>query len=64
MRQDTEGNERVAASLSGQLIVAVRYFLLSVEDGQEPYEWDFGAWHEPTMGVELVTGDGGRFSAV
>jgi hypothetical protein len=63
MRQKTGENERVAALLSGQRITTVRYFLLSFDDGQ-PEEWDFGVWHQPTMGVELVTENGDTFSAI
>ena len=62
-RPDGE-NERVAAVLSGQRIGAVRYFLLPVGDGPELEEWDFGVWHQPTMGVELVTRSGEVFSAM
>ena len=62
-RPDGE-NERVAAALSGQLIRAVRYFLLSVDDGPELQAWDFGVWHQPTMGVELIMRSRDVFSAI
>lgn len=32
--------------------------------GYDIEEWDFGTWHQPTMGVELFTDDGASFSAV
>lgn len=63
-RLDTGENERVAAVLSGQRIGIVRYFLLPVDDGPELEEWNFGVWHQPTMGVELVTQTGSVFSAI
>jgi hypothetical protein len=59
-------NEQAAAMLSGQVIGCVRYFPLPVYDGDDtptPGDWDFGVWHEPAMGVELVTGSGQVFSA-
>ncbi|WP_028803757.1 hypothetical protein [Streptomyces sp. 142MFCol3.1] len=56
---------RLVAGLRGRTIVAVDYFVLMVGDeGTDPDEWDYGAWHEPTMGVELTTDDGGTYSAV
>jgi hypothetical protein len=63
-RQTTEQNERTAAQLTGQLIESVRYFLLWVSDDQAPWQWDFGVWHQPTMGVELVTERGDTFSLI
>ncbi|WP_267254291.1 hypothetical protein [Catenulispora rubra] len=40
------------------MIVAVDYFvLMGGEEGTDPDEWDYGAWHEPTMGVELAMDD-------
>ncbi|GLY86030.1 hypothetical protein [Actinoallomurus iriomotensis] len=57
--------ERLVAGLRGRTIVGVDYFVLVVGDkGTEPDEWDYGAWHEPTMGVELTMDDGGAYSAV
>jgi hypothetical protein len=58
----TAENERVAAQLTGQRIAAVWYFLQSDEDDLE--SWDFGAWHQPTMGVQVATEEGGSFSAM
>lgn len=34
------------------------------EEGNAPDEWDYGAWQEPTMGVELIADDGDTHSAV
>lgn len=59
-RQD---NEQAAAHLSGQVLVRVRYFLLTLDDEGHLWDWDFGAWHQPTMGVELTTEHGDTFSA-
>jgi hypothetical protein len=42
----------------------VYYLLTGGDDGLEVEEWDFGPWHQPTMGVELLTDDGTRSSAV
>jgi hypothetical protein len=56
--------ECLVASLTGQTIEAVDYcVLMAGADGMEPDDWDYGTWHEPTMGVELVTG-GGVYSAI
>lgn len=61
----SDSYERLVASLRGRTIVAVDYFVLMVgDDGTDPDEWDYGAWHEPTMGVELIMDDGGTYSAV
>lgn len=56
-------NRHTAASLSGQVITGVRYFPLTIPGTELPAGWDFGVWHQPTMGVELVTGTGQVFSA-
>jgi hypothetical protein len=57
--------ERTAARLRGRRIRRVIYHpLMGGEDGCEVEDWDFGPWHQPTMGVELFTDDGGCFSAV
>jgi hypothetical protein len=62
---NADSYERLVADLRGRTIVAVDYFVLTTgEDGTEPEDWDYGAWHEPTMGVELTTVDGGVYSAV
>jgi len=62
--QTTAENKRVAARLTGDRIAAVWYFLLSAGDDREPPEWDFGVWHQPTMGVQVSTEQGGVFSAM
>ncbi|HEY3715563.1 MAG TPA: hypothetical protein VGL39_13640 [Jatrophihabitantaceae bacterium] len=59
----TRENERVAARLSEQQLVGVKYFLLTLNDDAELWDWDFGAWHQPTMGVEFATEQGEVFSA-
>ncbi|MFD1543765.1 hypothetical protein [Nonomuraea guangzhouensis] len=57
--------ERTAATLRGRRIRKVVYYpLTGGEDGCDVVEWDFGTWHQPTMGVELFTDDGACFSAV
>ncbi|MFC4111572.1 hypothetical protein [Nonomuraea zeae] len=57
--------ERTAAMLRGGRIHRVVYYpLMGGEDGCEAEEWDFGTWHQPTMGVELSTDEGACFSAV
>lgn len=57
--------ERTAAMLRGRRIHRVVYYpLMGGEDGRDVEEWDFGTWHQPTMGVELFTDDGACFSAV
>ncbi|WP_433513941.1 hypothetical protein ACQP2T_62080 [Nonomuraea sp. CA-143628] len=57
--------ERTAAMLRGRRIRRVVYYpLMGGEDGCDVEEWDFGTWHQPTMGVELSTDDGACFSAV
>lgn len=57
--------ERTAAMLRGRRIHRVVYYpLMGGEDGCDVEEWDFGTWHQPTMGVELSTDDGACFSAV
>jgi hypothetical protein len=57
------GNEHGAAGLRGQVIAEVRYFPLTDPGTGLPADWDFGVWHQPTMGVELVTETGQVFSA-
>lgn len=57
--------ERTAAKLRGRRIRRVVYYpLTSGEDGCTVEDWDFGPWHQPTMGLELFTDDGASFSAV
>ncbi|MEV4640460.1 hypothetical protein AB0J80_24260 [Actinoplanes sp. NPDC049548] len=53
--------DAVAGSLNGRRIERIAYYGL-VSDSAE--EWDFGTWHWPIMGVELVTDDGASYSAV
>jgi hypothetical protein len=56
---------RTLALLRGQRITAVTYYLSTYEhDEIVVEEWDFGPWHQPTMGVELRTGTGAQFAAV
>lgn len=60
-----EKYERTTALLRGRRIRRVVYYpLTGGEDGHDVDDWDFGPWHQPTMGVELFTDDGARFSAV
>lgn len=40
------------------------YPLTTGDDGRLAEEWDFGDWHEPTMGVELTFRNGDRYSAI
>ncbi|MEV4217254.1 hypothetical protein [Nonomuraea sp. NPDC049725] len=57
--------ERTAAMLRGRRIQRVVYYpLMGGDDGCDVEEWDFGTWHQPTMGVELFTDCGACFSAV
>ncbi|MFD3455424.1 hypothetical protein ACFWVC_25030 [Streptomyces sp. NPDC058691] len=57
--------ERSVESLRGARLVEVTYYPLSCgDDGTEVEEWDFGVWHEPTMGVGLLAENGTRYSAV
>ncbi|GLW98259.1 hypothetical protein [Microtetraspora sp. NBRC 16547] len=57
--------ERTTALLRGRRIRKVVYYpLTDGEDGRDVEDWDFGPWHQPTMGVELFTDDGACFSAV
>ncbi len=56
---------RTVDSLVGTCLVEVTYFPLRCGDeGTEVEDWDFGAWHLPTMGVELLAENGTRYSAV
>jgi hypothetical protein len=61
----TDEYEATVESLRGTRLAGVSYYPLSCDDdGTEAEEWDFGAWHQPTMGVELLAEDGTRYSAV
>lgn len=56
--------ERRVASLRGRSVVAVDYFVLMVgEEGTDVDEWDYGTWHEPTMGVWLTLDSGEVYAA-
>ncbi|OLE23108.1 MAG: hypothetical protein AUG49_17095 [Catenulispora sp. 13_1_20CM_3_70_7] len=56
--------ERLVAGLRGRTILAVDYFVLMVgEEGADPDEWDYGAWHEPTTGIELAMANGSTYTA-
>ncbi|ONM46226.1 hypothetical protein B0T44_19820, partial [Nocardia donostiensis] len=47
--------EAVVAELRGQHLADVMYYPLTIgDDGRLAEKWDFGDWHEPTMGVELT----------
>jgi hypothetical protein len=57
--------ESTVASLRGMRLIEVTYYPLSCGDeGVEVEDWDFGDWHQPTMGVELRAENGARYSAV
>jgi len=64
MPRATHDNERVASRLSEQRLARVRYFLLRLNEDGGLWDWDFGVWHSPTMGVELATEQGETFSAI
>ncbi|MGW8889086.1 hypothetical protein [Streptomyces sp. NPDC055749] len=60
-----DSSERLVVGLRGRTVVAGDYLVLvSGDDDTELDEWGHGLWHEPTMGIELTTGDGGSYSAV
>jgi hypothetical protein len=57
--------EATVAQLLGQRLADVVYYVLSEgDDGELPEEWDFGDWHVPTMGVELITESGRHYSMI
>jgi len=58
--------EATVEGLRGTRLAEVRYYPLGGygDDGTEAEEWDFGAWHQPTMGLELLAENGTRYSAV
>jgi hypothetical protein len=56
--------EEVVAELRGQRLAEIVYFPLAIDDNGRPEDWDFGDWHEPTMGVELTFHSGHRYSAI
>ncbi len=57
--------EAVVAGLLGRRLAEVTYYPLAIgDDGQLTEKWDYGGWHEPTMGVELTLHSGHRYSAI
>ncbi|WP_433323155.1 hypothetical protein [Spirillospora sp. CA-294931] len=59
-----ESYERLVAGLRGGTVLTVDYFVLMTGDeGITPDEWDYGTWHEPTMGIELTMDPGVTYSA-
>jgi hypothetical protein len=57
--------ERTVASLRGLRIEKVTYALLTGgADGNVPEDWDYAAWHRPTMGCQLTTNTGVEFALV
>ncbi|MGW2788241.1 hypothetical protein ACWC3X_45120, partial [Streptomyces populi] len=57
--------ERSVESLRGARLVEVTYCPLSCgDDDADIEEWDFGVWHQPTMGVGLLAEDGTQYSVV
>ncbi|MFD6400270.1 hypothetical protein [Nocardia sp. NPDC060249] len=59
--------EQTVAGLRGQRLTAVTYYTLPVlidDDTYRPEKWDYGEWHEATMGIELATDTGQLYSAV
>ncbi|WP_034261911.1 hypothetical protein [Actinospica robiniae] len=56
---------RTVSDLRGRCITGVTYYPLARGDERtEVEDWDFGDWHLPTMGVELLVDSSTRFSAV
>ncbi|MEV0272296.1 hypothetical protein AB0H43_26265 [Hamadaea sp. NPDC050747] len=54
--------DQTAGMLIGRRIREVVYYGLEIED--QVGAWDFGDWHMPVMGVELLLDDGSPYSAV
>ena len=55
--------ERIVASLRGLRITQIDYALLTGgPDGNDILEWDYGAFHEPTMGLQLTSDIGAAFT--
>lgn len=55
--------ERVIASLRGLRISSVDYAVLTGgSDGHAVLDWDYGTWHEPTMGIQLRPDNGALFT--
>lgn len=63
-RFTVQEHEQNVASLDGRRLTEVRYHPLSLVDEPGVEEWDFGTWHQPTMGVELQYGPDAVFSAI
>ena len=62
-RLTTAQLDRVIASLRGLRITGVDYAPLTAgTDGHDVPDWDYGAWHEPTMGIQLHTDIGTVFT--
>lgn len=60
-----ESYECLVADLRGRVISSVDYFVLTGgEEGTEISDWDYGTWHEPTMGVSLTVDDGITYTAI
>ncbi|MFI0454489.1 hypothetical protein [Actinomadura sp. 6N118] len=59
-----ESYEQLVTSLRGRTVLTVDYFVLMTGDeGTTPDGWDYGTWHEPTMGIELTMDPGTTYSA-
>lgn len=55
----------MVSGLRGQRLADVVYYPLATgDDGRVAEQWDYGGWHTPTMGVELITDIGHRYSAI
>jgi hypothetical protein len=52
---------QTSAAMVGQRILRVDYYILGAGDQLE--EWDYGDWHQPTMGISFQTANGATFSA-
>lgn len=65
MSGSAESLEAIVAELRGRRLADVTYYPLTIgDDGELAGEWDFGDWHEPTMGIELIFRSGHRYSAI
>lgn len=51
-----EQHDEAVAALTGARLSDVRYYPLTLPESDGVEEWDFGPWHQPTMGVELRAG--------
>jgi hypothetical protein len=50
---DTEAHRAVVDSMRGRRVIQVSYYGLYLQS-EDPTAWDFGEWHHPLMGVELI----------